>query len=49
MISLLVCFSIPLVFLLGMFIGTKLGEHKALAYCCKKLREANDEPLRCKR
>ena len=49
MINLLVCISIPLVFLAGMFIGKKLGEYQALAFCCKKLREVDNEPLRCKR
>lgn len=47
--SLIYYFSIPFVFLLGMFIGRKLGEFQALAFCCKKLREVDNEPLRCKR
>lgn len=47
--SLIYYFSIPFVFLLGMFMGSKLGEHKALMYCCKKLREVDNEPLRRKR
>lgn len=49
MINGMICVGILLTFIVGFIMGKEFGEMKALKYCCDKLREVNDEPLRCKR